>query len=258
MAEECARGERAGWHDFARDCGPIASTLLRQYFPMLEPELETHVAGVFQQAHADNSAWFGQIKFTNEREFLMAFRGLVFSYGRAAARVPTPELSLEQVREIMTDLPMVERESLWLVIKGYEAQQIGEILSNAQSTAESVKKVADERLVKVLPAATKDAFNISAWVLMSEAEKAGGENCLSLKTFNNLLNGQVTWRERDVAEQHIRDCFYCLERNTSFLEMFWMGRKRQPLGEAEVDKILAQLELPAAKGKGILAKILGK
>ncbi len=258
MAEECARGERTGWHEFVRDHAPLARRLLAHYFPMLEPELETHVAGVFQRARAGNNEWFRQITFSNEREFLMAFRELVFAYGREVARVPTPELSLEQVREIMKDLPVVERESLWLFIKGYDAKSIGEILSNAQSTAESVKKVADERLIKVLPGATPDAFNISARVLMTEAEKTGGEQCLSLKTFNNLLNGQVTWRERDVAEQHIRECFRCIDRHTGFLEMFWMGRKRQPLGEAEANSILSQLDLPAAKSKGIFAKILGK
>ena len=72
MAEDCARGERLGWQEFVRDYAPIARTLLDHFFPMLAPEMDTHVAAVFQRARANDNAWFQQLKFHNEREFLMA------------------------------------------------------------------------------------------------------------------------------------------------------------------------------------------
>jgi len=68
-------------------------------------------------ARANQNEWFRKISFTNEREFLMAFRELVFTYGREVARVPVPQLSLEQVGEIMKDLNVLEREMLWMFIK---------------------------------------------------------------------------------------------------------------------------------------------
>src|SRR5512147_1885780 len=134
MAEDCSRGERLGWHEFARDYAPIARALLGHYFPMLAPEMDAHVSAVFQRARATDNAWFQQIKFYNEREFLMAFRELVFAYGREVARVPTPELSLEQVRSIMKDLPVMEREVLWMFIKGYDAARIGPMMFNTEAT----------------------------------------------------------------------------------------------------------------------------
>jgi hypothetical protein len=258
MAEDCAHGKRLGWHEFVRDYAAIARTLLSHFFPMLAPELNTHVAAVFQRARASDYAWFHQLKFQNEREFLMAFRDLVFAYGREVARVPTPELSLEQVGSIMKDLPVWEREVLWMFIKGYDAARIGAMMMNTEATAEAARDIAEQRLAQALPGATADALNISARVLMAEAEKTGGESCLPLRTFNNLVNGQVSWRERELAEQHIRDCFHCLDRYTSFLEMIRLRKDAQPLGEGEVNLILAQWNLPEEKGRGLLSKLFAK
>ncbi len=256
MAEDCARGERLGWQEFVRDYVSLARGLLAHYFPTLAPEIEAHVTAVFQRAHAGDNAWFRGLTFQNEREFLMSFRELVFTYGRETARVPVPELSLDQVRAIMKDLPVVEREMLWLFIKGYDAGRIGAIMINSAATAQGAKNIADERLKQVLPGATADAYNISARVLMAEAEKSEGADCPPLKTFNNLVNGQVSWRERELAEQHIRDCFRCLDRYTSFLEMIRLRKDAQPAGEPEIHPLIAQLDLPAEKGRGLLSRLV--
>jgi hypothetical protein len=258
MKEECARGERQGWHEFARDYAPLVKTLLHQYFPTLVPEMDTHVLALLQRARANQNDWFRNVSFSNEREFLMAFRQLVFAYGREVARVPVPQLSLDQVREIMKDLPVTERQMLWLFIKGYTAPQIARMMRDAEATAEEVKRIADQRLKQLLPATTPDAFSISARVLMQEAEKAGSEQCLALKTFNNILNGQISWRERELAEEHIRDCFNCLDRFTAFQEMIRLRQDAEPLAENEVEPLLAALNLPAAKGKGMLARLFAK
>ena len=257
MSEDCARDKRLGWYEFVRDYAAIARSLLEHYFPTLKPEADVHVAAVFARARANGSAWFSTIKFSNEREFLTAFRGFVFAYGREQERVPTPQISLEQLSEIMKGLSVVERELLWLFIKGYQAAQIGPMVSNLESTAEAVKKVADERLATLIPGSSPDAFVLSARVLMEAAEKAGTDKCLSLKTFNNMINGQLSWRERDLAEEHIKDCFYCIDRYTSFCEMIRLRKDAQPLAEPEVETILQQMGAPAKKPKGLLAKLLG-
>ncbi len=258
MVDDCASGERLGWQEFVRDYAGITRQLLEHYFPVLKPELGQHVLGVFQRARANDNAWLKEIKFQNEREFLMSYRDLVFAYGRTVARVPTPELSLDQFREIVKDLSVVEREVLWLYVKGYTAQQISPMMMNAEATSNAVKGVADQRLKDLFPAMTADAFNISARTLIEAAEKTKSEECLPLKTFNNIVNGQITWRERDVAEQHIRDCFYCIDRFTSFQEMIRLKKDAKPWSEQEVEPILNKLGIEAAKKKGLMAKILGK
>lgn len=255
MAEDCTRDQRQGWYEFVRDYAGIARFLLEHYFPTLVPELDAHVPAVFARARAGGSAWFSSFHFSNEREFLMAFRDLVFAYGREQEHIPAPQISLEQLAEIMKDLPVVEREMLWLFIKGYRAEEIGPIVSNLEGTATAVKKVADERLAAAIPGSTPDAFILSARTLLEAAEKKGSDKCLPLKIFNNLINGQLSWRERDLAEEHIRDCFYCLDRYTSFCEMIRMRKDAPPLAGPELECILERMGAPASKPKGLLAKL---
>jgi hypothetical protein len=258
MAEDCAAGERLGWQEFVRDYAFLTGRLLEHYFPLLQPEIEQHTLGVFERAHANGNAWFKDLKFLNEREFMMGFRELVFAYGRTVARVPVPELSLEQFREIVKDLNVVEREVMWLFVKGYDAAQIAPMMMNAEATANSVKAIADQRLKELFPAATKDAFSISARSLIEAAEKAKTPECLALKTFNNIVNGQISWRERDLAEQHIRECFYCIDRFTSFQEMIRLRKDTKPLPEPPVNAMLERMGFAAPKKQGVLAKILSK
>jgi hypothetical protein len=258
MVQDCAAGERLGWQEFVRDYLGITKQLLQHYFPVLQPEIDQHVLGMFQRARANDNAWFKDLSFQNEREFLMAYRDLLFAYARTVARVPTPELSLDQFREIVKDQTVVEREVMWLFLKGYSAQQISPMMMNAEATSNAVKAVADQRLKDLFPAMTADAFNISARTLIEAAEKTKTDECLPLKTFNNIVNGQITWRERDVAEQHIRDCFYCIDRFTSFQEMIRLKKDAKPASEADVNPVLEKLGIAAPKKKGLLAKILGK
>jgi hypothetical protein len=258
MADECARGERLGWHDFVRDYAAIARTLLRHYFPSLESDIDTHLAAIFQRGRANDNEWFRTLRFTNEREFLMAFRELVFAYGRAAARLPQPEITLEQMTALMQGLTLIERELLWMYVKGYDAAHIAEIMMNAAMTAQAMQRIADERLSQVLPGACSGAFTTSAHALLEAAGNSRADACLPVKTFNNLVNGQISWRERELAEQHIRDCFYCLDRFGAFQEMIRIRRDTRPLSPEEADAILARLDLPAAQSKGILGRLFSR
>jgi len=116
MAEDCARGERQGWMEFVRDFSGIARSLLAHYFPALIPGMDEHVVAVFLRAAAKTpqGVWIATLKFSNEREFMMAFRDLVFAYGREQDRRPGAEtgISLDQVRSVMTDLSLLERQLL--------------------------------------------------------------------------------------------------------------------------------------------------
>lgn len=284
MVEDCARGERQGWMEFVRDFAGIARALLAQYFPDLRPEVGPHVLGVFQRASAQDGAWFAGLKFSNEREFMMAFHDLIFAYGRereptlrqaqsglagealltrqganhggAAARVlAAPAITLEQLRAVMKDLNLLERELLWLIIKGYDAPRIAAMMMNAASTAEAVQRIAGERLAPLVPASSPGTLRDSARMLMELAEQSQTDQCLALKIFNNLVNGQISWRERELAEEHMVNCFYCIDRFTTFQEMIRLRKDEPALAAPQVEAILAKLPCGAAKPRGMLSRL---
>ncbi len=258
MAEDCARGERLGWEEFVRNYSGIARNLLAHYFPAIVPEIEDHVITVFRRARSNNNGFFQGLQFVNEREFAVAFRDFVFAYGREVARLPVPQISLEQARSVFRDMPVVEQQVLWLLMRGFAPEQIAPILMNAEATARSVKENADQRVRAIVPDASPDALVLSARSLMEAAEHAKTDSCLPLKTFNNIVNGQISWRERDVAEKHVAGCFYCLDRFTTFQEMVRQLKDQQPASEAETEKLLSHLDLPAKRKTGLLARMLGK
>ena len=251
MAEDCERGDPRGWQQFVRGHGGIAARLLARYFSTLTPEADQHLAAVFQRVHASDAAWFRGLTFSNEREFAMAFRELVFAYGREAARLPLPQAPREQFEAAVAKLPLMEREILWLQLKGYDAGQIAPILASAAATAAT--QAVGEKLGSVLPAAP-DARALAARSLMEAAEKTRSENCLPLKTFNNLINGQLTWRERELAEEHILPCLFCLDRFTAFQELIRYLRDLQPLPDQQVRALLAALDLRPPR-KGLLSRL---
>ena len=255
MAEECARGERTGWYEFVRDYTPIARNLIGHYFPTLRPELDQHVLGVFRQARADENAWFRSFPFAHEREFLMAFRELVFASARSAARLPAPESSLERARELMRELTVVERELFWMFLKGYDIPQTASILMNAGTTAAVVKESTEKLVAQLLPGGAP-AGGVGR-VLLEMAEKARTPECLPLRTINNIINGQISWHDRDRAEQHIRECVHCLDRFTSFQEMIWYGRRAQPLEDTEVVGYLERLAVRESR-KSVVARLFSR
>ncbi len=260
MAEDCAQGKPLGWQEFVRDYQPIVRRLLLNYFPALEPEIGAHLTALFRQAR--ESEWFKGLKFPNEREFLMAFRDLVFAYGRGAygrgaGQVPAQAISVEQYLDLTKDLSLVEREMLWLALKGYVAAQIAAMLMFAAATAVAVEGIARERLPKVLPGEGADASRAAVLELLQAAAATGSDQCLPWKTFNNLINGQTSWRERELAEAHIKDCLNCIDRFTSFVEMIRLRHDAQPATEAEIRPVLAALGIEAAS-KGLMGRLFSR
>lgn len=256
MAEDCARGEARGWQEFVRDYRDLARRLLLNYFPSLELEIGPQVTALFRRAK--DSAWFGGLRFSNEREFLMAFRELVFAHGREVARLPAPAVAVEKYVEATKDLSLMEREMLWLWLKGYDAPLIAAMVANAAATAQAVAGIADQKLAQVLPGAGPDVLRAAVIHLLEAAAKTKSDQCLPWKTFNNLVNGQTTWRERELAEAHIKDCLNCVDRFTSFQEMIRLRKEAKAAPEAEVNSVLAELGFAPAASSGLMKRLFSR
>ena len=153
------------------------------------------------RAYANDGESFPELKFPNEREFAMAFRELVFAYRRAAARLPKPEISLDQFREIVKDLPVVERQLLWLCVKGYSAAEIApDDDETGSDIRDAVKEIADKRLAEVLHGSDeRGVHGVGAGADGSGRRRRRRISAYRCGTYNDLVNGQITWRERELC-----------------------------------------------------------
>jgi hypothetical protein len=254
--QDCSIGARQGWFEFIRDYAPITRTLLQKYFPALSPELDNHVVAVFARAHADQNAWFPTLRFTNEREFAMPFRDLVLAYGRSVERF-SPALTTEDLARALDGLSLIQRQCFWGFLKGWNVEEISAMLMNASATAQETKATADERLSLMAgppgsadrPAAARAAIEV--------AQSTSSADCLSWKTCNNLVNGQISWLDRQRAEQHIADCLHCLNNFTAFQEMIWLRKTTLPAASSDAERILSALNLQS-ESKGLLSRLFSR
>jgi hypothetical protein len=248
MAEDCAAGQRQGWFEFVRDYGTIARTLMAHYFPGLATDIHQHLKTAFVRANSEDNAWFRSLRFSNEREFAMEFRGFIFAYGRETDRIPLPVLSADALDRAQDSLTLLQRQLFWIYLRGWNAAQASAILISAPNTAQETKALADERIAGMLPAGSAtDRFTV-ARVAIEVADGGKTADCLSWKTTNNIINGQIAWRERELAEIHMAGCIQCLNAFTAFQEMIWLRKSAEPLPEPEVANILKGLRLRAPKG----------
>jgi hypothetical protein len=256
--EDCGKGVRQGWAEFVRDYAPVARTMLSHYFPALVPEVDGAVVDVFARARADNNSWFQSLHFANEREFTMTFRELVFTAGRSAARVPAPNLPADEIFALLDGLSLIQRQLFWAFLKGWDVGQVSAMLMNASATAEETSTLTTERLSKLSPQAPVER-TVVALIAMGAAQQRKTEECPPWKTFNNLINGQISWDDRERVEIHMTGCMFCLDAFTAFQEMIWLRKESKPMDEAGVEAVLAPLRLggPTSKG-GLWRRVLSR
>lgn len=248
---DCTRNERQGWVEFIGNYEPMARTVLTLYFPALLHDLDTAVAAVFLRAHGEENAWFQALQFTNEREFAFAFRELLVDHGNTTARLPLPALSAGLIDKMMEGLATIQRELFWVFLRGYSVEQASAILMNASATAAQTHDVMNEHLTKAFPGVERALVLQAA---MNTARSTATADCLCLKTFNNLINGQIAWHDRERAEEHIARCLNCLDRFTAFQESIWLRRTMGAAAEQVVQQVLSHLKIYGVK-KSMFGKL---
>ncbi|HYG98947.1 MAG TPA: hypothetical protein VD837_07435 [Terriglobales bacterium] len=256
MAEDCAHGVRQGWFEFVRDYGTVAERLVAHYFPTLASETGMRRRTVFARANADDNAWFRSLAFANEREFAMAFRELVLAYGRSSVRLPVLQFSADDLARAPDGLALIQRQLFWVFLKGWSVDEASAMITNAAATAKEARILADDRIHALADGDSSMAHCATTLRAMELAESARTPDCLSWKTMDNIINGQISWRDRDNAERHASGCIHCLNSFTAFQEMIWLRKEAQPLPETEIEQVVQGLRLQ--ERKGLFSRLLAK
>lgn len=241
MQEACRADEPAAWLHFIRSYAPLAKQLLRHYFP--EQEQRALLAAVFRAARDQGRAWQG-FAGAGEKEFVLHFRNFVLAQGRAA-RGGSPETPVtpEAFWKVLQEFPPLQRELLALAFHRYAPEELSALLkfeteSAAAVVAQAREKLGAERGTALAPGLDHDALFVAL-------EKQRTELCVPDRVYARLVDGQVTWREREEIDRHLENCLYCLNRFAEFREAAHFFHQLAAAEEAVVGELAAAMGLPA-------------
>jgi hypothetical protein len=103
----------------------------------------------------------------------------------------------------------------------------------APETVEKIRARASELIRGSVDSWRRSLLVDNGFSLFREAAAASGPDCLPLKAFLDILDGRTTWRDREVMEQHVTNCWHCVDHYARMVEVAGLMRGSKPLSEAE-------------------------
>lgn len=249
MREECLAGDPHGWRGFIRQYTPLARQLARHYFPELSSS--EFLCEIFQQARAKDAALLRQFTGTSEGEFLFVFRQFVLTLGRRhRTQPPAAPVTLENLWTVLKQFPPLQREMVLLTFRGYAPEEINLIHLFEFERAEQILG----QLVEILRAELGSAFRddligLDHDPLFAQLEQQRTEECVPDRIYVRIVDGQINWREKENAEDHINACLYCLARFAEYRELCYFYKKLPPVEDALATDVAAALGLPSEEAQ---------
>jgi hypothetical protein len=90
----------------------------------------------------------------------------------------------------------------------------------------------------------------AGWRTLREAQReVEREDCVAVRTLVRIVEGQITWREKETADQHMSRCLACIDRWTNLQEMrMYYSRPMAPADEF-IDRVIAKMGFPVERKK---------
>ena len=258
MLEGCSRRDIASWRYFSSKYGSLTEHLLTKRFGDTGSSFFSLLPEFFSSLSEHENVFLKDFSGSEEREFLIPFQSRLFDFARSHVKsVHPPGMSLTSLREALGRFPLAHQEAGWLALKGYVDEVIGKVLR----VPVSLVKTGRVEVLKGFSACTDSGTGM--WrlndPLLSEVEKCGGPNCPETKAFCKVMDGQMPWQDKRNIEQHIAQCLYCLDRETSLKEATFHQRNLPPLSEEVAQSLLSHITFAKSatvSQKSILEKVL--
>ena len=261
MIEGCRRRDPRAWREFVTTYLPLARHFLPQYFPQLSGDVERLLPGVFTGMLDDDGHFFGSFTGRAERELMVHFRRYMLDRGRALAGLPAPAappVTLEVLEAVLKEFSGLQRQVVWLFMLGYPLNRVAPILNMKEETAAKIIQTTQEGLRAAMDSWSQDSLSSSRPVLVEAVSSRESQDCYPYLAFHRIVDGQISWRERELTLQHLGACFFCVDRFCTFQEVVYFSRKSPPASEAEIETVLGALNLPAPeKKKSLMARLFG-
>lgn len=260
----CEQGSRQAWQAFLTDYTPIVFQLLDIYLPCRRGDGRKEFwQEVLRALTANDFERLRTFDHQAEREFLIELRAFLLEPGGAkldpARDTPeAPRPTPESVIALLKGLPVVHQEIVFLKLAGYSDTTLERLLKITPAVAQKGLERLQANYSIVLQREGDRGLWPAAWLeLLRHARAAKKEGCPPLRQFVRILDGQVSWYDKEPAEEHLSGCLHCLERWTALRELVHWRREAKPRPPAELDGLLSSLPLQGGTkaGKGFLKRL---
>jgi hypothetical protein len=237
MIRDCRADKAEGWAYFVSNYAPVIR------------KLTAHYGGDFESAltmlRNPQSSPFQSMEPAPERWFVAEIRQqIVAAAPSVAAEI---SLDLETVADALGPLTTIEKQAAWFETMRFAPQPTAEALRMAAATVEKIRARADELIRGKVDSWRRELLAANGRALGLEAVQVKTKECLPVKTFLDVLDGRSTWRGREEIEQHIGNCWHCIDHFCRMAEVIEILRGVEPLSEAEAAPIRKKLGIETPK-----------
>jgi hypothetical protein len=241
MTRDCRTDRPEGWSFFVSNYVPVVRKLVTRYGSDDSALLNRVLTGI----RNPESSLFQTLEPVPERWFLAELRQKVL--GGIEAPVPDIEIDLETVAAALEPLTMVEKQAAWTETMHYSPAETGPMLRMAPKTVEKIRDRAAELIRGKVDSWKRTILADNGASLGRAAAGGGGKDCLSAKTFLDILDGRMTWRGREELERHVGSCWHCIDHFCRMVEIVEVLRGVQPLTEQAAEPFRALLGIQPQK-----------
>ncbi len=250
MTTDCRDGRPEGWAYFISNYVPMARKLTAHYAPQDAGLMERVLKSLRDPARG----LFQKLEPLPERQFLAELRQYIMAH--IALRTPEIEIDLETVGAALEPLTMVEKQAAWMETMRYEPEAIGRMLRVAPPTVQKIRDRAAELVRGKVDQWRRTLLAENGLALGKSAADTSTKECVSAKTFLDILDGRMTWRGREEMERHVTTCWHCIDHFSRMAEVVDLPRGLQALTPEEVERYRAMVGIEAPK-RGVWKRLLG-
>jgi hypothetical protein len=240
MIRDCRTGSPEGWRYFVSSYVPVIRKLLAHYRaePAALERLLVHL-------REPGCRLFELLEPSPERWFVAELRQKVLE--QVAYPAPSVVLELETVAAALAPLTLVEKQTAWLETMRYSPEETGVLLRMSPETAQKIRTNAADLVRGKVDSWNRGILIDNGLALGRAAAAAKGKECLAPKIFLDMLDGRTSWRGREELEQHVSQCWHCVDHFCRLVEVVEVLRGNHPLTEAEAAPILELLGITPVK-----------
>src|SRR5262245_7711768 len=248
MLDGCIQGEFRYWEFFVSTYGSLAQSLVERHFVDLKEQSAKIMLESLKSVRQDDGAFLKEFSGSNEREFLVYFERKVFDVARKHCerkerKGRKGDFDAAFLGNLFDKVPLVHQEIALLAMKGLPQDETNKILRVPPALVQTGEAAVLEKWSGLLNRNVPSFPRLEDTVLQ-QIESQRGFNCPAIKTFADVLDGRIVWREKQHVENHVSECLYCLDRETTLKEMLFYLHTLVPLSPELARGVLANLKIP--------------